>query len=269
MGGVSERALSLPTAPSGSAAGPPAAHPTPSAGRTILVSRAGVAGPPVSSIRLRPRAMPDVRFRSASPEISSQWEARRGSLERSLTLFPESRSSWLWHLELRICTFLVRRYGILPDARNDAPSQADQSTTRLSDPFPPLARSDSIRWVIPAMEMRRRIHIRTRQHPTLARLADVGHDTRERTLIIVKREEAKQARYEATWDRIAHFTRGLLIAFGAAVIIMILAGIALAFAIPVGVISRVLVASSVLTLMVIAVSQARSPGRSDRRDPHV
>ena len=213
--------------------------------------------------------MPDIRFRSASLETSSRWEARRGSLERSLTLFPESRSSWLWRLELRICTFLVRRYGFLPDARDDAPSHADQSTTRLSDPSPPLARPDAIRRVIPVMEMRRRIHIRTRQHPTLERLAVAGHDARERTLIIVKREAAKQTRYEATWDRIAHYLRMLLIAFGAAVIIMILVGVALVFALPLSVIARVLVASSALTLMVIAVSQARSPGRSDRSDPHV
>ncbi len=212
--------------------------------------------------------MPDIRLRSASLETSSRWEARRGSLERSLTLFPESRSSWLWRLELRICTFLVRRYGVLPDARNDAPSQADQSTTRLRDPFPPPARSDSIQRVIPVMEMRRRIHIRARQHPALERLADVGHDARERTLRIAAREEAKQSRYEATWDRIALISRVLLVAFGAVVTGMILGRVALAFAQPLGVITGVLVAS-VLTLMVIAVSQARSRARSDRGDPHV
>ena len=213
--------------------------------------------------------MSDVSFRSASPKISSQWEARRGSLERSLALFPDSSSSWLWRLELRICTFLVRRYGILPDPRNDAPSQGDQSTTRLSDPCPPLAGSDSLRRVIPAMEVRRRIQIRTRQHPTLERLADVGHDARERTSIIVKREAARQARHDAMWDRIDSCIKVLLIAFGAAVIIMILVGVALAFAIPLGVITRVLVAWSALTLMVIAVIRARSPGRSDPLDPHV
>ncbi len=213
--------------------------------------------------------MPDIRFRSASLETSSRWEARRGSLERSLTLFPESRSSWLWRLELRICTFLVRRYGFLPDARDDAPSHADQSTTRLSDPSPPLARPDAIRRVIPVMEMRRRIHIRTRQHPTLERLAVAGHDARERTLIIVKREAAKQTRYEATWDRIVRISSVLLVAFGAVVIGMILGRVALAFALPSGVITGVLVALSVLASMVITVRQARRPGRSDRGDPHV
>ena len=201
--------------------------------------------------------MRDIRFRSAAIEISSQWEVQRGCLEHSLAVSPESRSAWLWRIQLRICTFLIRRYGGPPGPPIDAPTQADQSTARSFDPSPEPGRAASIRRVFPSVEKRRRLHIRTRQHPSLERLAVVGDDARGRTARLVQREVAKQASCQATWDRIAFFSMALLIAVVAFLMIMILVAVALIYSIPMGVIRGLLIMSSVLTLTVLAVTRWR------------
>jgi hypothetical protein len=169
---------------------------------------------------------------------------------------------------LRICTFLIRRYGCPVDGRHDTSFRAERFTARLPDPPPVHAGAASIRPMSPAVEKQRRLLIRTGQHPTLERLAAVGGDARERTVMLVQREDAKQARCQATWDRIAFFATALLIAVGAFLAIMILVAVALIYSIPMEVIRGLLIMSSVVTLTVLAVTRWCS--RADvSQDDHI
>ena len=190
--------------------------------------------------------MPDIRFQPASVEVTSEWQARRGSLERSLSTSPDSRCSWLWRIRLRICTYLLRRYGAVREMRDDAPSQGDQPWTELTVAPKILCRNNPSRPVVPLWEIQRRTQIRDRQHPTLERLAGVGHDTRERTAIVVNREQERQSRYEAIWDSIAHVSLRLVQALGALLAVGVLVSVALIYPMPY--IAIVFVTSSALAI---------------------
>ncbi len=170
--------------------------------------------------------MPDAKFQPVSHYVSSQWEARRGSLERSLSTSPDSQCSWLWRIRLRICTYLLRRYGSV------APRQDDRSRTQLPESPGSFAVTTPTRPVIPLLEIQRRTQIRDRQHPALERLAGVGDDTRERTAAIVRREKAKQSRCEAIWDPIAHVSLRILQAVAALLVVAVLAAVAVTYPVP-------------------------------------
>ncbi len=172
--------------------------------------------------------MPDARFQPVSHYVSSQWEARRGSLERSLSTSPDSQCSWLWRIRLRICTYLLRRYGAVRETREES----DQPRTQL--PSRPRSFAEAIpnRPVVPLREVQRRTQIRDRQHPALERLAGLGDDTRERTATIVRREKAKQSRCEAIWDPIAHVSLRILQAVAALLVVAVLAAVAVTYPVP-------------------------------------
>lgn len=170
--------------------------------------------------------MPDVRFQFTSPDAASQWKARRSSLDRSLSTLPDSQWSWLWQIRLRICTFLIRRYGSLAD-RDDAPKRVDCSPAQLTESTEPFATTNPIRRVIPVRELRRRTRLRDRQSPTLEHLAAVGRDTRELTAILLLREEAKESRRQAIEDDIVPVLLVLLFTCGALLTIACFVGVGL------------------------------------------
>ena len=204
--------------------------------------------------------MADERSPAAPVGVNFLWEARRESLRRCLTSFPDSEWSWLWQIRLRICTYLLRRYHDLPDDSGDVRARADHARSRLADTSGPIAIANPIHRVFPEAEQLRRIQIRASQCVVLERLAVVGTDARERAVRRAVLEEERHARFAGRRDRFERVVLPVLVGVAALLTISFVVKISLLSGASPGAISALLVTSSSATLAVIALVRVSRRG---------
>ncbi|NNF44686.1 MAG: hypothetical protein HKN62_16900 [Phycisphaerales bacterium] len=141
---------------------------------------------------------------SAFGRLTATWHTRRVALQRHLEIEPDAERSWLWRLHLRICTYLLRRYGNLerpagmppePTPPEPAAELGELSTT----PCPRVAE-------LPADQLSHRSGSRSRFCRLLEGHASIGEHVREEAAAAAERERRSTLRS----DRLVHLLAGLI-----------------------------------------------------------
>ena len=113
-------------------------------------------------------------------QLLAAWRARSQELNAWLEADPKNESSWLWAIQLRICTYLTRRYGHAD--RGDGPDPGDETTRGGSPPPPGTARARVVDRGSSIDEDEHRERYRHRCRDTLHRLQPAVADARCQTL---------------------------------------------------------------------------------------
>ena len=143
---------------------------------------------------------------SAVSRLIVTWNSRADELHEWLATDPTNSAAWLWRIQLRICTYLVRRYGReqAGGARRGAGVMGSTAAPRPSggghvaqDALPPDARE-------------LRAQFRDRCHETLTRIQPLVGDARDRSVRLadaqIKRMIRRRRRLQRRWIRTSAVT---------------------------------------------------------------
>ena len=110
--------------------------------------------------------------------LIASWNARGEELRERIAMDPTNNASWLWAIQLRICTYLLRRYGREQKSDTSPDPEAKDSVTL----FQPLKTFHATRPAHSYDESEHRARFRHRCHETLVRLQSLVADARSRSL---------------------------------------------------------------------------------------
>ena len=128
--------------------------------------------------------------------LITSWKTREEELRERIATDPTNSASWLWAIQLRICTYLLRRYG--REQKSDpSPDQEAKDSVTIYHPlktFHASVRAHSYD------EREHRAKFRLRCQETLVRLQSLVADARTRSLqradseVKLARERCSQSR---------------------------------------------------------------------------
>lgn len=121
---------------------------------------------------------------NAFSRLIATWNSRGEELRERLAADPTHHAAWLWAIRLRICTYLVRRYGSghESDSKPDVVAERSITTPRSSSTHHVTERALSFE------ECEHREQFRHRCHEALVRLQPLVADARSRSLQVAESE---------------------------------------------------------------------------------
>ena len=120
----------------------------------------------------------------AFSRLIATWNRRGEELRERLAADPTHHAAWLWAIRLRICTYLVRRYGGGHESDSSTPETADRPVASLRSPSTLHATERALS----IEECEHREQFRHRCHETLVRLQPLVADARSRSLLVADSE---------------------------------------------------------------------------------
>lgn len=143
---------------------------------------------------------------SAVARLIVTWNNRADELREWLATDPTNGAAWLWRIQLRICTYLVRRYGReqARDARRGAGVMGSATARR------PFGGGQFAQDALPPDARELRAQFRNRCHETLTRIQPLVGDARDRSVRLadaqIRRTIRRRRRLQRRWIRTSTVT---------------------------------------------------------------